>query len=311
MAEYKCECCNFFTKDKTKYNRHCLTLKHQKNNNNNTKGENDNTNLSISTTKTTIEKKEKIIMQFECKYCFKCFGTRQSRNRHQVKYCKYNERVPYEKLAEMLNEKDNEIMNNEIEIDKCNNKISCLEKQIEKIMGKLKIHNINNSINVQGNLNNTILNFQLLNHNHTDYDFLSEKDFIHCIKQNNHCVKALIEKVHFNEKKPENMNIFISSIKGKFIVVYRDNKWQIRDRKQQIDDLYETNELLLENWYDEYNDKYPHIIESFTRYLKNKETNNDFINHVKYEILMMLYNKRDIVTENNEKAGYELPKVSN
>ena len=105
MAEYKCECCNFFTKDKTKYNRHCLTLKHQKNNNNNTKGENDNTNLSISTTKTTIEKKEKIIMPFECKYCFKCFGTRQSRNRHQVKYCKYNERVPYEKLAEMLNEK--------------------------------------------------------------------------------------------------------------------------------------------------------------------------------------------------------------
>ena len=42
------------------------------------------------------------------------------------------------------------------------------------------------------------------------------------------------------------MNIFISSIKGKFIMVYRDNKWQVKTRKEQIDDLYECNELMLE-----------------------------------------------------------------
>lgn len=76
-------------------------------------------------------------------------------------------------------------------------------------------------------------------------------------------------------------------------MVYRDNKWQIRDRKQQIDDMYESNELILENWYDEYQEKYPHIIKSFTRYLKNKEEDNELINNIKYEILMMLYNKHD------------------
>ena len=45
--------------------------------------------------------------------------------------------------------------------------------------------------------------------------------------------------------------------------------------------------------------------------MMNIMKNNDYINNVKYEILMMLYNKRDMVTKNNEKSGYELPKVSN
>ena len=134
----------------------------------------------------------------------------------------------------------------------------------------------------------------MLNYNKTDYDFLKENDFVRCFMDNNHCVKALIEKVHFNKNKPENMNIYISCIKGKFVMVYRDNEWQIRDRQKQIDDLYETNEIILENWYDDYSEKYPHIIKSFTRYLKNKEEDTELIKNVKNEILLMLYNKRNI-----------------
>ena len=80
-------------------------------------------------------------------------------------------------------------------------------------------------------------------------------------------------------------------------MVYRDNTWQIRDRQKQIDDLYETNELMLENWYDEYKEFYPDIIKSFTRYLKNKTNDTELIRSVKYEILMMLYNKRDMIQE--------------
>ena len=86
-------------------------------------------------------------------------------------------------------------------------------------------------------------------------------------------------------------------------MVYKENKWQICDRKQHINDLYQNNETVLETWFDEYNEKYPHIIKSFTRYLYNKEQNNDLINEIKKEILMMLYNKRDIVDKQIEKCN--------
>ena len=78
-------------------------------------------------------------------------------------------------------------------------------------------------------------------------------------------------------------------------MMYKNNKWQLVDRKNQMDDLYDYNEVMLENWYDEYKDKYPEMIRSFERYLNNKDDNN-ILNDVKDEILLMLYNNRVIET---------------
>ena len=82
-------------------------------------------------------------------------------------------------------------------------------------------------------------------------------------------------------------------------MMYKNNKWQLVDRKNQMDDLYDYNEVMLENWYDEYKDKYPEMIRSFERYLKNKDDDN-LLNDVKDEILLMLYNNRLITNENIE-----------
>ena len=77
-------------------------------------------------------------------------------------------------------------------------------------------------------------------------------------------------------------------------MIYKNNTWQIQDKKKQIEDLYDQNENVLENWYDEYKEKYPHIIKSFQRYLKNRDE-DDLLNHVKEEILLMLYNNRKMI----------------
>ena len=60
--------------------------------------------------------------------------------------------------------------------------------------------------------------------------------------------------------------------------------------------MYDCNEVVLVNWYDEYTKKYPDIIHSFQRYLKNKD-DSDVNNEVKHEILIMLYNKRNMIQE--------------
>ena len=97
-------------------------------------------------------------------------------------------------------------------------------------------------------------------------------------------------------------------------MVYKNNNWIIQDKKEQIDDMYDYNEILLENWYNEYKNKYPSIIESFNKYLHNKE-DNDIINEVKKDILVMLYNKRGLVLKNKNKDDdfmieYTFPEIS-
>ena len=58
--------------------------------------------------------------------------------------------------------------------------------------------------------------------------------------------------------------------------------------------------IILDNWYQEYEQKYPQMIQSFKNYLRNREE-NAVINEVKKEILLMLYNNRGLVLKNSKK----------
>jgi hypothetical protein len=206
-----------------------------------------------------------------------------------IKYvCKKNKDEDFKELARLMNEKEKQLKVQGSQLEK-------MQKQIDKLTNKLQIQNINNGIINNNNNNNNTINIQLLNHDDTDYSHMTPNDYITCIQSCNRCVKQMIEKIHFNMDKPENMNIYLSNIKGKYVMIYKDNSWQLRDKKDQIDDMYDYNEMMLENWYDEYKEKYPHIVKSFQRYLKNKD-GNSVLNNVKDEILLMLYNKRNMIS---------------
>ena len=288
MSKYFCGCCNYDAKVKGNYHKHLKTMKHHKMSQSHPKV---TPKSPSSHPKVTPEEEISPPAPFSCKYCGTGFKYKQGMYRH-IKYtCKQNEDEDLRELARLLNEQLRE--KNE-QIEKMQSR---MQKQIEKLTNKLKIQNINNgTIN---NINNNTINIQLLNHKDTDYSHLTDKDYMMCIKNCNRCVKTLIEKVHFNKDKPENMNIYISSIKGNYIMVYKDNEWQIANRKEQLDNLFDSNETVLEIWHDEYKEKYPHIINSFKKYLNNKE-GNDLIDRVKQDILLMLYNKRHIVQEIEE-----------
>ncbi len=291
MNKYNCYLCGFKTDDKTKYSRHLVTKKHLKNHlKMYPKCIQMYPNVSILSKDTTITNYK----PFQCKYCDKSYKYSQGLSKH-IKYnCKKNKDEDFKELARLLNENTKKIIENENFLynkdkqhDKTQKELEKMEKQIKKLTDKLQIQNINNNI-----INGNVYNIQLLNYNQTDYSHLTDKDYVKCIKDCNSCVKTLIEKVHFNEQKPENMNIYISNLKGNYAMIYKSNKWQIVNKKDQIDDLYDCNEVILENWYEECKDKYPKIIESFQKYLKNKDE-DDVINKVKDEILVLLYNNRN------------------
>ena len=280
MVLYTCIQCHYSTKRKTEFQRHLKTMKHK----NATESQHlVNKKSTFSQQKVNIFS-ETCTTPFQCHYCDKCFKFKQSMYRH-IKYtCKKNKDEDFKELARLLNEKDKQIHDNTKEMEK-------MQKQIDKLSNKLQLQTVSNVNN--GVINN--INIQLLNHGETDYSHMTPHDYITCIENCNKCVKTLIEKVHFNIRKPENMNIYLSNIKGKYVMIYKDNTWQIQDKKKQVEDLYDYNEMVLENWYDEYKEKYPHIIESFQRYLKNRD-GDVLLNKLKDEILLMLYNNRKMIS---------------
>ena len=86
--KFTCECCNFTTSNKSKYNRHLQTKKHEKYSANIALFSNDiaffSPNIAFSEKRTTPKK------MYECKYCQKVLQHQSSLSRH-IKYtCKDN-----------------------------------------------------------------------------------------------------------------------------------------------------------------------------------------------------------------------------
>ena len=222
-------------------------------------------------------KKHKALSKlFICKYCEKEFKFKQSMY-HHIKYtCKKNNDEDLKELVRLLNKEREDRKDLE-------KQVQTQHKQIEKLAGKLEIHGLNVSFNTT-NIQNNILPYR-----ETDVSHITDEDYKKCIKKVNHCVKTLIEKIHFNPEKPENMNIYISNMKDKYLMIYDGSNWNLANKKDEIDRLYEDKEMLLEEWLD--TNPEAELREKFLKYLKHKDI-EDCLMNFKDDIKLMLYNSR-------------------
>ena len=199
---------------------------------------------------------------------------------HHIKYtCKKNTDEDLKELVRLLNKEREEKKDLEKQVHTQN-------KQIEKLACKLEIHGINGSFNTTTNIQN---NITLLPYRETDVSHLTDEDYKKCIKKVNHCVKTLIEKIHFNPEKPENMNIYISNMKDKYLMIYDGQNWNLANKKDEINRLYEDKEMMLEEWLE--TNPESELKDKFLRYLKNKDI-EDCLLQFKEDIKLMLYNSR-------------------
>ena len=276
---YTCELCKFTTNIKTHYDRHVLTIKHV------TKEELSKVSqklgeISIKVSQKLGENDESIndvTPTFICKYCDQTYKHKSSLSKH-IKYsCTKNKDEDLKELVRLLNS----------QLQTQNQQIQSQAKQIEKLMGKLEINGSFNTINA--NIQN---NIQLLPYNNTDISHLTHTDYEACIKKVNFCVMKLIEKIHFNPDKPENMNIYISNMKNKYLMVYDGKNWNIANKIEEIDKLYEEKELMLEEWLEANENR--EMKEKFIKYLNNKE-NDETLNMIKEELKLLMYNEKQLL----------------
>ena len=269
MEQYSCISCNYVTNVKSNYTKHLKTVKHIKNQEKFKKNSIINTNNSRN------------IQEFTCKYCKKPFKHMQSMYYH-IKYtCKKNKDEDFKELVRLMNL---QLDQQKVQMTRKDEQLERQSKQIEKLMEKLKVPNVTNNI-IQNN------NIQLLSYRDTDTSHITDKDYIQSIKQVTFCVKDMIEKIHFNPHKPENMNIYISNMKDKYLMVYEDGNWNLKNKINEIDSLYNSKEMMIEEWLEEGQHKYPELQNKFVQYLDNKD-NDETMNMVKDETKLMMYNNK-------------------
>ena len=211
-------------------------------------------------------KVEEISVEIRCEYCNKEYTTRSSLKRH-MKAC---QKKTVEKQAEEIEE---------------------LKRQLKEAKSKPQTVNIN----IQQN------NYIVNGYRETSFEHLTDRHYQRAIRRMINSVPQMIKDVHFNDKVPENHNIYISNIKNKYAMVYDGEKWCSKPQDQVIDDLINDQEYAIEEWLGE-GEKFPKEMEKFNQYLEKKEELTGdgtglIKDAIKEEVKLLLYNNRNKIKQ--------------
>ena len=180
-----------------------------------------------------------------------------------------------------------------------------------KINKKKSKRNINNSItNNITNINNNINNNNIIIHYGYEHrtEGLTNEEIIKIVNRGWTALCESIKLTHFNNRLPQLHNIYIPDRKFNTIMVFKDNKFEL-DKLENV--LYDLIDKHIEN-IKEYLDMDLNFQENrlpVVKQLLDKITeiyDNDNFNKFKNddqisEILLFLYNNRELVIKNYEK----------
>ncbi len=249
------------------------------------------TNSSCASTSLVPNKNKKA-----CMFCLKSISA--SNLAKHIKKCKI--RLQFDKQKEgifqqLLKEKD--------EMDK---KMNELEKKIEKISDGQTIsttntnsNTINNTVNNSGIINNNNIEVKLVAYGKEDRSYLTEKDYMNILNKGFQSVPELVKYIHFNKNRPENFNIYISNMRDSYIMVFNGKKWVLQNKKETLDDLYNTKRDILTEKYEELvkDKKLPEkTIRKFDRFV-NDEQDKKIADGIKDEVKLILYNNKNMVEQ--------------
>jgi hypothetical protein len=316
---------NIIINNYNKYEKDFLILKNEEIENTTVQIENPIENPIVSNSEISDQDNE-----IKCEFCSKTFTFKTSYYRHKKMYCIKKNVYDKEKLMdEFLNTKYNllkleyeeklKIESNKIEkieeilgkeIDSNNKLKKELEEKVKELESKLcatsQINNghIGNNI-VNGDINNiTIIN------NYGEEKFtMTAKDCEKIMSSEFDMIVKLIEYIHI--LPPENRNAFVPSLKEKYAMILRNQKWDLVDRTEFINNLVISKNVMLEKMLDEFGSQFeyvnPNRSRSIINYCKNDE---EEYKKIKINANLLLFNNKDTIRNTfevkyNKKIKYQ------
>jgi len=216
-----------------------------------------------------------------CEYCLKTFSRNSNLTKH-LKTCK--------KKKENENEKDKkieELIKNQEEMKEQ------MKEMVEKLLvnsgGNTITNNINNT-NSNNTTNNTV-NIHINNYGDENTKYITNDFILNLLNKPYSAIPELIKYTHFNDNHPENQNIKLTNKKEPYIKVLKNNKWELVDRKDTINDLIDQKHSIL-NTIDIKNN-----VDDNT-YNRMELFNNKYLNDDK-DLINKLYKDSELVLLNN------------
>jgi len=263
-----------------------------------------------------------------CEYCQTEFTHKNNYYRHKKNRCKiikqhqimdeflstkydllkleYEEKLKAE--TEKIEEKLKEQIENELKLKEETNKLKEeLEDKIKDLESRLvpstsNTQQINNGHigDNNGHIGDNITNITINNFGEEKFN-ISVQDCEKIMSHEFDMIVKLIEYIHIIP--PENRNAFIPSLKEKYAMIMRNQKWDLVDRREFINDLVISKNVMLEKLLDEYGPQFenvnPNRSRSVINYCKNDE---EEYGKIKTNTNLLLYNNKDLVKntfENN------------
>jgi hypothetical protein len=199
----------------------------------------------------------------------------------------------YEKLLDLQNKVESlQELKNEVKILK--ERSEKLERENNTLKKQVMYNNktINNGI--MANKIDTINNIMLVGYGNEDISKIDKNEILKGIKSGFYSTVKLTDTIHFNPKYPEYHNVYISSMKNKYAMMFDGNDWTLITKDDLIDKIYNEKKNYIEENLDEF-------IESLTKSQKKAlvrwmdiDEEHEKIKEVKDKIKLLLYNKRNM-----------------
>ena len=219
-----------------------------------------------------------------CELCLKTFTTKQHLQKHcdRIKPCNLKTNFTCNWCSKSFLYPSNKTRH---ENDSCPSKKEQdnLEKEKEKNrLLELKIVELETMNNI------TINKFGC-----EDLSHITHKQIVAIFRRCYGSIPAFIMLKHFNKSAPQNKNVYIADLKSKYALTYDGTRWNIIDRNELLDEMYDENCYYLKGQYEE---KYEHLDDetatTFRKFLDSKNE-TEIEEMVKENIRQMLFNERD------------------
>ena len=253
---------------------------------------------------------DNITEKIKCEFCQTVFTHKNNYYRHKKYYCdkskqnilmeeflstKYNLlKLEYEEKLEKQTEKI------EAQMEETNKLKQELEDKIKELESKMVTTSQINNGHIGNNIvNGDINNVTIINNFGEEKFNITAKDCEKIMSHEFDMIVKLIEYIHIIP--PENRNAFIPSLKEKYAMILKDQKWNLVDRKEFIDNLVINKNVMLEKMLDEYGTQFenvnPNRSRSVINYCKNDE---EEYKRIKTSANLLLFNNKDMIRDTYE-----------
>ena len=193
---------------------------------------------------------------------------------------------------------------NENEKDKKIDELIKNQEEMKEIVEKLLLeksntitnNNTNNTNNTNNSHNTTNNIININNYGDEDTKYITSDYILKLLKNKPaKAIPELIKYTHFNKEHPENQNIKITNKKEPYVKVRKNDKWELQDKDETINDLIDRQQVHL---MDEV------IEEKIETVCNNSEKVNiercsELYNNDDKEYMKRLYNESELIIINN------------